>query len=48
MVELRLDWYYNKDGTPVHKDCGGWIIFFKEGPICDKCEESREWDEEDK
>lgn len=41
-----LQYYWSDDGKPLHKDCGGEVLFFKEGISCSKCtapseEESR-------
>ena len=45
-IELRhelgaIEVYYEKGPEPLHKDCGGEVLTFKEGPICRRCEEPK-------
>lgn len=35
------------DGTEIHRNCGGDILYFKEGWICSKCKESGPDEEEE-
>ena len=45
----------DQPGMAWHRDCpdtegrgrDGWVVFFKEGPICDGCGEGEDWPTEE-